>query len=159
MRLLHYTAKPFTFDPSLSFKQVGHYAGGKPSGLWLSVEGDGDWKEWCEGEQWGLERLKHVSEITLKPHANVLTVDTLAKLDRFSKDFKAGGDPVVELRYIDWPRVKNLWDGIIIAPYQWNRRHDFMWYYGWDCASGVIWNLSAIAGVKALEPEPCGDGG
>ena len=52
-------------------------------------------------------------------------------------------------RYIDWPAVATDYPGLIIAPYQWScRMSEFTrWYYGWDCASGCIWNADAIARV------------
>ena len=44
------------------------------------------------------------------------------------------------------------YQGIIIAPYLWTRRHHEStgWYYSWDCASGVIWDARAIAELKPL---------
>ena len=141
MKLLHYSEEPFRFDPEKRYDE-DHW---KPRGLWLSVQGDDDWRAWCEGENWGLERMKHAVEVTLKPDANILVIDTLKKLDAFNTLY--GGDDL-SCRSIAWHKVKALHDGVIIAPYQWERRHDFMWYYGWDCASGVIWNLRAIAGVS-----------
>lgn len=40
--------------------------------------------------------------------------------------------------FVNNRRVAELFE---IAPYQWERRlaREFMWYYGWDLASGVIW--------------------
>lgn len=143
MRFLHYSAEPFQFDADRKYEQGEHW---KPRGLWLSVEGEQDWKEWCESERFG--SLNHVTEVTLKPGSNVLTIATTDALDRFNRDFGNGDD--LSVRSIDWQRVRTLWDGLIIAPYQWERRLDLMWYYGWDCASGVIWNLGAIAEVKSL---------
>lgn len=141
MRLLHYTATPFEFDPAKKYLD-DHW---KPRGLWVSVEGEHDWKDWCEGESWGLERMHCASKVVLKPNANVLLVDTQDKLDAFNAEF---GDNDDSCRSIAWEKVKALYDGVIIAPYQWERRFNYMWYYGWDCASGVIWNLSAIASVE-----------
>ena len=42
---------------------------------------------------------------------------------------------------IDWEAALADWDGELIAPYMWSRRLEYMWYYGWDCASGGTWNL------------------
>lgn len=145
MRLLHYSAKPFKFDPERKYAE-SHY-GFKPVGLWLSVESDDDWPAWCRGESFHLEALKHVAEVILKPDANVLVIDTVEKLDAFNARFRKVKDDF-EVRNINWPAVKELYDGLVIAPYHWSRRLTMMWYYGWDCASGVIWNLSAIAEVK-----------
>lgn len=148
MRLLHYGKEPFKFDPA--HKYDGEPSGAyKPHGLWLSVEGDDDWKSWCEGENWRLDGLTHAYEVALKPDANVLVIDSLAKLDAFNTLY---GTPEVYPRYpgISWEKVMAMHDGLIIAPYRWERRHDFMWYYGWDCASGVIWNLAAVESVSPI---------
>lgn len=52
--------------------------------------------------------------------------------------------------WLDWAAIGKLYDGIIIAPYLWERRLNggAMWYYGWDCASGCIWNPRAISEVN-----------
>lgn len=146
MKLLHYSAEPFTFDPTRTYPPRDHF---KPTGLWLSVEGDDDWRAWCEGENFSLPSLKYVSEVTLKPGHNVLVVDTLEALDAFNARFGVA-DPLA-VRGIRWDEVRALYDGLIIAPYRWERRLDLMWYYGWDCASGVIWNASAIESVARAD--------
>jgi len=140
VKLFHYSARPFRFNRRRRYER-DHW---KPHGLWLSVEGENDWRAWCEGENWGIDKLKNVSEVVLAPDANVLIVDTLAKLDAFNTLYGSDNDRSYS---IAWEKVKAMHDGIIIAPYQWERRYSFMWYYGWDCASGVIWNLPAIANV------------
>lgn len=142
MKLLHYSAEPFTFDPTRAYPPTEHF---KPTGLWLSVEGDDDWRAWCEAEDFNLPSLKHISQVTLKPDHNVLVVDTLEALDAFNARFGVADRHAI--RGIRWDEVRALYDGLIIAPYRWERRLDLMWYYGWDCASGVIWNLSAIESV------------
>jgi len=56
---------------------------------------------------------------------------------------------------INWPAVAEKYDGIIIAPYIWQRRlsdnPDHFWYYGWDCASGCIWNTEVIEEIHTKE--------
>lgn len=144
MKLLHYSAKPFQFDSNRKYPADDHW---KPSGLWLSVEGDNDWQEWCEEEGFALDNLKCVVEVRIKPDANVLLIDTVTKLGAFHARFcRAEND------FLAWNKVKAVYDGLIIVPYQWERRLTIMWYYGWDCASGVIWNLSAIANVTRSFP-------
>lgn len=109
----------------------------KPAGFWYEV--DGDWRRWCEGESFG--RGYHLHEVFLND-CEVLFIDSLEKLDRFHEEYHVaeprGSYVTLEM---DWARVAQCYDGIEIAPYQWERRlaNDFMWYYGWDCASGVIW--------------------
>lgn len=124
---------------------------GKPKGLWVSVKGEMDWREWCEAESFGLDRLKWRSVITLSSVANILHIRSVGELDAFDelygRDERIGTSDYSK-RIIDWEHVAKEYDGILIAPYQWERRFDGRvsdWYYGWDCASGVIWNARAIA--------------
>lgn len=49
--------------------------------------------------------------------------------------------------FIDWQAVASDHDGIIISPYNWPARHEMIWYYPWDCASGCIWNADAITSI------------
>lgn len=142
MRLLHYTKAPFTFDREHKYDSK-HW---KPCGLWVSVEGEADWPSWCQGEEWGTESLAHVTEVTLEPDANILLLDSHDMLAAFDRRYGNGDQH--DCRSIRWSEVRALYGGVIIAPYQWSLRLELMWYYGWDCASGVIWNLSAVASTK-----------
>ena len=144
-RLLHYSAKPFTLNPRRTYQQERE-RDHKPAGLWLSVEGEYDWKYWSEAESFNLDAMKNVSEIALKADANILVIDSVKKLDAFNTLY--GNNDPHELRGIEWRKVVATHDGIIIAPYYWERRISLMWYYTWDCASGVIWNLKAINQVR-----------
>lgn len=47
---------------------------------------------------------------------------------------------------MDWPAVQKRYAGLVVAPYLHERRH-VRWYYGWDVASGVLWDLPR-AGVS-----------
>lgn len=145
--LLHYSAKPFG-GPVHSEKQES--AGGfKPRGFWLSV-GDA-WVEWCRGEDWNLGCIVHVARITLSPSANILRLASQDDLDRFTEKY-GEQDGRLSFRHINirWDRVAEKYDGIIISPYVWERRLELMWYYGWDCASGCIWNADAIQSVDVI---------
>lgn len=147
MKLLHYSPSPFELDRDRKYIQGFRP---KPSGLWLSVEpGNPTWKDWCVLADFHLEFLRYAAEIILEPKAKVLVIDTLEKLDEFSANFEQKVDP--RGFYLDWYKAKEKYDGIIIAPYQWGRRLELVWYYTWDCASGVIWNLSAIKEVKQCQ--------
>jgi hypothetical protein len=130
---------------------VGAY---KPAGFWYEV--DGDWRRWCEAEDFGYG--SHLHSVSLN-NCNVLLIDSLGKLDDFHGEYNIAKP--ISLTYlhltIDWPKVAALYDGIEIAPYRWERRltHDFMWYYGWDCASGVIWRPknAVVAYVGEVKPD------
>ncbi|RYE19920.1 MAG: hypothetical protein EOP45_11870 [Sphingobacteriaceae bacterium] len=49
---------------------------------------------------------------------------------------------------IDWTSLATDYDGILISPYQYCMRLRYLWFGGWDCASGCIWNLSCIDSLK-----------
>lgn len=92
--------------------------------------------------------LTHATEIVLSPTANILRLASGEDLDAFTEEY--GFDPYSMrggfIHDIRWPDIAAKYQGIIIAPYIWSRRmtnHTF-WYYGWDCASGCIWEANAI---------------
>lgn len=161
--LLHYSQKPPATIHSVKQEKSHH----KPRGFWFSVgDGEGSWKDWCEGEQWGLERLVNPVEVILSDTANIRRIVNATQLKRFTvayDDVSAapGGGTAGGLdwrgHYINWPQVAKDYDGIIIAPYLWECRFDPSWYYSWDCASGCIWNADAVAALKAraaTRPDP-----
>lgn len=117
----------------------------KPNGFWYGV--DGDWERWCKSEDWGLSKDKEnlEYEVTLGDE-NLLILSSVAEIDAFHEKHKAELCPSVS-DYIDWKAVVEQYDGIEIAPYQWDRRHSgaaHRWYYVWDCASGCIWRPKGV---------------
>jgi hypothetical protein len=145
VRLIHYSKAPLTFNREHRYNGAGY---AKPEGFWVSVEGKDDWKSWCESESWG--DLSHPNFVTLARGAKVLRIKTLDQFETFEATYLETADCQREARP-SWAAVKaNGYAGIIIAPYQWERRLDRLWYYGWDCASGVIWDLSAIESVVPM---------
>lgn len=154
--LSHYTdEKPWTLLPKV--KRPDQWVSlHKPYGLWLSVDSEDDWPAWCEGEGWGLERLKqrHVFEIE-KPE-RIRMIGCVDELDALHEQYAVARNPEWEARwgreYVDWARVMQDHGGIIITPYLWDRRLDgpgSRWYYSWDCASGCIWDLTAVRHVRS----------
>lgn len=152
-QLIHYSASELAFDPGRCYAQVDDDAMvyGKPDGFWVSVPGADDWPSWCRGEEFRAHTFAHAAEVTLTADANVLLLGSPAALDDFTERF--GGPSQLLGRAIRWGVVARQYDGIVIAPYQWSRRHSLNWYYGWDCASGCIWNLNAVAGVRDVTAE------
>lgn len=167
MKLIHYSSEPLTAltDP----REFPGARIGKPHrGLWVSAEaqpfdpgdeerdGDWGWRQWCEAEKFSLERLTHATEIILKPDANPMWLKTAAAVEDLASEYPretghVRGTFVPRFDNIDWDAIMSNWPAIIIAPYQWRCRMDVMWYYCWDCASGVIWDLSII---EAIRPAP-----
>jgi hypothetical protein len=153
-RLRHYSGDAVVLDRSRAYPQEEPRMYTKPVGFWVSVLGEQDWPSWCREEYtWARLDVEHV--VTLRPSAEILLLDSIELLDAFTKTYgivthrKYSGGAYSEVS-IDWPRVSSEYDGIVVAPYQWERRMGLDWYYTWDVASGCIWNLEAIEGVTAL---------
>lgn len=151
-RLIHYSAKLLT---KLEPVELGTLHNGKPHGFWFSVEGEDDWKSWCEAESFHLESLAYPHEVVLAPAANILRLTNAFDIDLFTEQFSKPCEWSSTRRDIDWLKVANIYQGIIIAPYIWQRRmseHTF-WYYGWDCASGCVWDIRAVQSVTPSDSE------
>ena len=172
MILEHYSDKPLEWPPR-DFEQVSPHLDGsfKPRGLWVSVKGEDDWPAWCKGEEFRLDALAVCQRVILTPEANLKIVSGERELFAFDKEYGCDWHiaPTLSLHRIDWPRLAQDYDGLIIAPYVWSCRlggWDFEgrckdeharisdWYYPWDCASGCIWNgTRAIAAFETIEQE------
>lgn len=152
MRLIHYSDKPLTKVRSIKHdeQRCGAY---KTPGLWVSVEGDHDWVAWCKGKQWGLGRLLCATEVVLADDANVRHLASADDIDEFSLQFHDSRRPIYH-RGLNWAAIRERWRGLIIAPYCWERRmaDHTSWYYGWDCASGVIWDAKAVKELRQIDP-------
>lgn len=145
--LVHYSHAPVQLDD----RQPEQSLGMKPSGLWVSV-GTG-WLDWCRDEQFRTDQPWFAQEVTVSVAANILTLASPGDLDAFTHSYGQRIAQKFDSHYIDWVRVAAEYDGILISPYQWSRRnapHTF-WYYGWDCASGCIWNMSVASLDEAAE--------
>lgn len=148
MKLSHYTdASPWAFDPMRRYRVDDPWH--KPVGLWLSVDGEHDWPAWCTGERWGLEKLAQRHSFSLMAVSRLLHIASTDEIDLFHRRYAEilPGMERYRSEYVNWHRVSAEFDGVIIAPYIWARRLDgpaHRWYYGWDCASGCIWNLRSV---------------
>jgi hypothetical protein len=148
----HFSNKPL--EAVHSVKQQWRYGqpceNEKPRGFWISVDGADDWNSWCESENYGIGSIRH--RVVLASDANILYCRDALDLDCFTEIYG-----IEILRYswrriaIEWQRVADDYQGLVIAPYVWDRRlHDgYNWYYGWDCASGCIWDAAAIGHCTA----------
>ncbi len=151
LALSHYSIKPVTTvaDPDPA-RPRGAY---KPAGFWVSVDGDDDWPEWCASNDFLPKEplLRH--RVTLATNARVLHLSSHDEVVDLGRRYRSR-DPILFPSYviIDWAKLAADYDGLIIAPYQWGCRMENAahWYYGWDCASGVIWKACAIASIECL---------
>ena len=126
----------------------------KPKGIWVSVEQseeDYSWFDWCVNAQFRLEYLRYKYFVRLSENINIIHLKTSQELESFSIEYKLNEFYGIEntstfVCLIDWAKLKEKYDGIIISPYQWKCRLSKItfWYYGWDCSSGCIWNIDKI---------------
>lgn len=153
LRLSHYSAEPIEQIRSVPQKDIPDM---KPQGFWFSVDGRDDWLQWCNSEKFQLHKVKLRYRVALDM-SRILVLSTPQELDDFTTGFltvapwEKGRPGSTDLRmWMNWGAVAELYAGIIIAPYQWERRLLLMWYYGWDCASGCVWDATAVRSIKLL---------
>lgn len=153
LSLSHFSDEPIT---SLHNARQGEGKGGfmKPNGLWLSVDGDDDWPAWCAAENFRDISKQYHYRVSLASKHRVLHICNENDMRRFDTTYKGTGHPSLGMATINWSAVAADFRGIIIAPYQWGLRLEprFFWYYGWDCASGVIWDMDAIDTMTLIRP-------
>ena len=144
MELLHFSAQPVVYTPQ-KYRQQARTM--KPHGLWVSV--GMAWREWCKEQEWNMDGVRYVANVSLVPDAKILHLNGTSQIHVFAKKYIVPGP----FHTIDWLRLADSYHGILIDPYCYELRFslDFLWYYGWDCASGCIWDCRAI---KTVEPEP-----
>ena len=132
----------------------------KPKGFWYDI--DLDWVRWVLGEGYENDSRwmrPYLYEVTVD-EARLLRISDISAFDKFCADYYAPAFPeipAIRQAGIDWQKLKSRFSGLEIAPYLWERRlsrynggPDCLWYYGWDCASGVIWDPSAICMAELI---------
>lgn len=144
IKRIHYSKKPLKKVYSINVRR--QRINPKPTGLWYSVEGVGNgWKSWCEAGQFAVDRFKSQTEIFVDFDL-IKVISSVDELDAFHEEFHDYIPGTQFGQFINWIEVTEQYSGIEIAPYQWDRRlsRKCLWYYGWDCASGCIWDKQAI---------------
>jgi hypothetical protein len=151
LQLSHFSEKTLGEIRSVEQRLQGDYKSEfeKPKGLWVSVDGEDDWESWCRSEMTGWIEHKQRYRVILAETPRILVLSSHCDLDDFQHEYGRDCGRWNE-KYIEWPSVAAKYSGIIIAPYQWSCRMDMNWYYGWDCASGCIWNADAIDSVEEI---------
>ena len=168
--LIHYSDKPLVEPRSTA--DPGTY--GRPYGLWVSV-GDAwladQYNRWRErgggnpdligGSAHYPHRFEYPNEIIIADNSNILVVANETEFKAFNDQY-AGLRPEFgpKSRIVKWRDMRKDYNGIIIAPHHKNLAErisangnplpipEFLWYYTWVVASGCIWDVSVIAGIK-----------
>lgn len=145
--LTKHSKNNYVFDNTKTYNQT---TGAKPNGFWFSNDDcEDNWEQFCTKEQFCLESLTFKKLFKFSDSSNVLIISNLKEFDAFCDSYVIKNDNTYGFfssNNIDWNAVSEKYDGIYIPNYYWERRNSdhSCWYYGWDCASGCIWNLSAI---------------
>lgn len=135
------TKNPLDLDINRKYSQEVNM---KPHGFWYGF--GTEWIDWCKSEmpEWVGKYFYRVDIGS----SNVLKIKSALELINFTKQYEVNKYPDLPFfhrhMFIDWTSVANKYDGIEIAPYQYSTKYDYMWYYGWDVASGCIWNLKNV---------------
>ena len=144
----------FSDNPDLSQTDIVTCAGTpdcKPErGFWFSDEDNFGWSQWCTGEKVFMGDLRYSYTVSLRPEARIAHLDSVEAIRTFHAQY-AYPLPHALMVGIHWEEVAKRYDVVLITPYQWSLRLDpgFMWYYSWDCASGVVLN----PGIVQLGPK------
>jgi len=121
--------------------------------------------------QFRLETLRYRHPVTLLDASRILFLRNAKDIDRFTREFgrnlssrirflqsaeeidkftpQSGIDLSGEIQkqfsnYIMWGEVAEKHSGIIVNPYSRARSRAYLWYYGWNCAGGCVWDTSVI---------------
>ena len=98
-----------------------------------------------------LESDSGIDEFTHKYARNLFgsiqLLQTTEDVDKFSREY--GSDLFGDIKkqfsnFVAWSEVAEDYSGIIVAPYSRERSESYLWYYGWHCASGCIWDTDII---------------
>ncbi len=165
MEYYHWASDPVKLR-KMSYLQSGHP---KPNGLWFDV--DEDWKQWCEAEQFRPETFRYRHTVTILDASRILFLRGAKDIDAFTRKYARNLFSSIQLlqssndidafthqyghnlfgdiqqqfsNYIAWGEVAEKHSGIIIAPYSRARSQAYLWYYGWGCASGCVWDTRVI---------------
>lgn len=118
----------------------------KPKGLWYSL--GNEWADFLkfDASDWAKTYNNvFILEIDLK---KILKIDSYEMLMEFDRNHSDGN------MYVDWGKIQKIgYHGVEIIPYQNDARFSIPWYYGWDVASGCIWNTDCIKKTTKVFPK------
>ena len=132
---IHMSKTPFELEKRIFTQRATM----KPNGFWYGF--GNEWIDWVRSEMPDWEG-KYIYEVDIG-NTNVLKIDTHFDLMKFHRKY-AERKQIARDDLLDWSEVAKEYDGIEINPYQFEARYQYMWYYGWDVASGCIWNLNNV---------------
>jgi hypothetical protein len=165
MNYYHWARRPVTLRRK-KYLQSGQP---KPNGFWFDV--DGDWQGWCETTGFRPETFRYRHKVTILDPSGIIFLRRAKDIDAFTRRYARNLSGSIRLmqsssdndefarrygrdlfgdilrqfsNYIMWKEVAEEHSGIVVAPYSRSRRETYLWYHGWSCASGCIWDTNAI---------------
>lgn len=143
MILTHFSNNDFKFNAKRRYPKP-ILIEPKPKGLWLSDESDYGWHKWCTESNFSTNSMETVVDFQCDIK-KWIHISTSEMLDKFAENYMQSHPSAETLNFINWTKVRKDYSGILISPYQWKSRlGKHWWYYGWDCASACVWDLSTI---------------
>ena len=120
--------------------------------FWFSDDSDYGWLQWCEENEYNSDGLRYAHSIGFMPGTRILVADSLGALDDLHREYSyipdwadSARSPLASsLQRWDYRRLAGEYDALIISPYQWEHRGNWRPYSGWDCASGVVFDVSRV---------------
>jgi hypothetical protein len=150
---IHHSRSGTRVDDEPQISGFSQKIGNKPDGLWYECQ-DGSSESWETFCAWnltdGANRYDSSYNVVLNDY-EILFIPDEYHFEKFYQMYSVPhpADPDGTKGYdkqIDWPKVAEHYAGIEICPYLSSKRNDddSFWYYGWDVASGCIWDPSGI---------------
>jgi hypothetical protein len=115
----------------------------KPSGgLWASpVSAAMGWKEWCEQEEFMLDRLETFCTFSLREDANIYEINSTEDVEAMPRQDQA--IQMKTIKAIDFEKM--LADGVDAIQFNLSANPCLYWdLYGWDCDCILIMNPAVI---------------
>jgi hypothetical protein len=151
--LIHYSSKKVAnIDLSRTYQQPpSNLFYHTPNGLWLSVAGINDWKQYCGTKYNASDKLKSEFQIIPKPDAKVLIIYNNESFEIFEKEYcyypegiaKQGANFTLNIS-VSWDRIINEYQGMIVATFLPKYKDMGLRLGIWSCTSGCIWDLQAV---------------
>lgn len=143
MKRLHFSDRREIF-----FEDKAQVLDTKPRGLWYGF--DNSWIDWVHSNMPEWEETHFTHKFKIEVDESKILVLKAKDMVPFTMEFS---QKRYGLKVINWPAIaKEGWCGIEIPQYHDELRldFDFFWYYGWDCASGCIWNKDVLKDIVYL---------
>lgn len=159
---IHYGDSDFRPEMMRGKKHNNPYRNKPDNALWASrKDAEWGWKDWCESEDFRLERFKTWFEFTLKPEAKIFYIDSIEKErslpvqeydDPDSREIYLLIDHLIGQRNYDFDKLVEMgYDAVEVDISKCPALYSEM--YTWDCDSIAILNPDVVHPGSSNEKE------